>query len=79
MSSLRSWVHEWGSTEQERSRTYAAQELLPDADLVLHRAVDVAASAADTYRWLCQLKVAPYSYDWIDNLGRRSPRTLTPG
>ncbi len=71
------WV--WGATASEVERSYPADALVGGRTMVMTRAVDVRAPAATAYRWLCQLRHAPYSYDWVDNRGRRSPRTLTPG
>ncbi|MEQ3553633.1 hypothetical protein WIS52_24440 [Pseudonocardia nematodicida] len=69
----------WGVTPDETTRRYPCDELLPDPRATWFRGIDVAAPAPVVHRWLCQLRVAPYSYDLLDNLGRRSPRTLTPG
>jgi hypothetical protein len=72
-------VADWGSTAAERAEALPCDALLEDADERLHRAVDVEAPAATVFRWLCQLRAAPYSYDRLDNGGRQSPQTLTPG
>lgn len=72
-------AHTWGTTAQERSFAFPCDRHLHDAEDVYYRGVDVAAAPEIVFRWLCQLRVAPYSYDWIDNLGQRSPRRLTAG
>jgi hypothetical protein len=40
------------------------------------RGVGVDAPAGEVWPWVAQVRIAPYSYDWIDNLGHRSPREL---
>lgn len=69
----------WGTTPAERALPFPCDAFVPAPDAVLYRGVTVAAAAPVVFRWLCQMRVAPYSYDWIDNLGRRSPQQLIDG
>jgi len=41
-------------------------------EAVYFRGVTIRTGAPAIFRWLCQVRVAPYPYDWIDNGGRRS-------
>jgi hypothetical protein len=52
--------------------------LRPHAGIQADRAIGIAAPPTTVFCWLCQLRAAPYSYDILDNLGRRSPRERDP-
>lgn len=69
----------WGASAADLERPYPADDLLDGPVRSMTRAVDVDAPTDLAWRWLCQISQAPYSYDLLDNRGRRSPRELTPG
>ena len=66
----------WGVTDDEVAARYPCDDVVPAPAVQVWRGITVHATPAQVWPWLCQLRLAPYSYDWIDNLGYRSPRTL---
>ena len=66
----------WGVSRSETSRAYPCDNFLASPTLQAWRGVDVETPAEVVWPWVGQVRIAPYSYDWIDNLGHRSPREL---
>ncbi|MEO7448246.1 MAG: hypothetical protein ABI336_08220 [Humibacillus sp.] len=66
----------WGVTDAEVALAYACDQFVDGPGLRAWRGVTVHASATELWPWVCQIRAAPYSYDWVDNLGRRSPEVL---
>ena len=66
----------WGVSESEMLRTYPCDGFVAAPTLQAWRGVHVEAPADVVWPWVGQVRLAPYSYDWIDNLGRRSPQEL---
>lgn len=66
----------WGVTSAEVERSYPCDALVRDPVMEAWRGVTVRAEPARVWPWVAQIRLAPYSYDWIDNLGRRSPPQL---
>ena len=69
----------WGTSVEERRLSFPCDQIIPTPDAMLYRGVTVNAAPRTVFRWLCQLRAAPYSYDWIDNGGQKSPPSLTAG
>ncbi|WP_280232962.1 SRPBCC family protein [Nocardia cyriacigeorgica] len=66
----------WGATEAERAAALPCDELEPNA-LSADRAISIDASPALVFAWLCQLRVATYSFR-LGNRGKPSPRVRDP-
>ncbi|HEY2273111.1 MAG TPA: hypothetical protein VGH30_10070 [Jatrophihabitantaceae bacterium] len=66
----------WGVTEDDVARHYSCDDLVPAPVLQVWRGVTVHAGADAVWPWVTQIRLAPYSYDWIDNRGRHSPQQL---
>ena len=66
----------WGVTAAEINRRFPCDELIPDPSFEAWRGVTVDAPREDVWPWVVQIRLAPYSYDCIDNLGHRSPQQL---
>jgi len=66
----------WGVSENETSRSYPCDDFVASPTMQAWRGVRVEAPAEAVWPWVAQVRLAPYSYDWLDNRGRRSPRDL---
>ena len=66
----------WGVTPSEIARHYPCDDVVPDPVLQVWRGVTVRAAPKQVWPWVAQIRLAPYSYDLLDNFGRRSPPTL---
>jgi hypothetical protein len=66
----------WGVSGSDIARVYPCDAFVASPTLQAWRGVCIAAPAEAVWPWVAQVRLAPYSYDWIDNLGRRSPREL---
>ena len=84
-------AYTWGSTPEERLMSFPCDRYIENSDEAYFRAINVKAPTQILFRWLCQLQVGSYSYDWIDRLERiffpvkdsisdsPSPKKLLPG
>ena len=66
----------WNVTDDEVARHYPCDDFVAAPTLQAWRAVTVRVSPDALWPWVAQIRLAPYSYDWIDNLGHRSPQQL---
>ncbi len=71
----------WGARPDEIDAPMPGDELIDDPPMSATRAIDLDCSPDEAFGWLTQMgfgRAGWYSYDLIDNLGRRSATRIHP-
>lgn len=77
----RPWQLTWGATSAEVARSLPGDELVPRPTFDATRAITIRATPPEIWPWLVQVgltRAGWYSYDLLDNLGRRSATRIIP-
>ena len=74
-------LRHWGATPDEISGPVVGDEICPDAHVSVTRSITIPTPPHEVFPWIRQMgfgQAGWYSYDWIDNLGRKSATTINP-
>ena len=69
----------WGATPEEIQSPVVGDDLCPNATLIATRSITISAPPQEVFPWIRQMgfgRAGWYSYDWLDNLGRKSATTI---
>ncbi|HZB79700.1 MAG TPA: hypothetical protein VE264_00315 [Nitrososphaera sp.] len=70
----------WGVYPKEGKLSFLWDRFIVLHDHGVHyRGITIYAASKVIFQWLCQLRVDPNGYDWIDNFGIKTLDRLTPG
>ena len=78
---IRPWHLRWGATDEELLRPMPGDDLCESPQLDSTRAISIYATPEQIWPWLVQMgrgRAGWYSYDFIDNRGRRSADCILP-
>lgn len=71
MSAIRPWHRRWGATDKEVAGSMPGDELVPDANFEMTRALDINAPVEAVWPWLVQIgqgRGGFYSYNLLENM-----------
>ena len=69
----------WGAPPEEIQSPVVGDDLCPNATLIATRSITISAPPQEVFPWIRQMgfgRAGWYSYDWLDNLGRKSATTI---